>query len=90
MNKAMKAQFGRMKQAWIDHDPTVDKVDDNCLPEIAGIVSETEAEVRETLEASYWFMNTQSVHPAHELCKTDTVLATIGQQIEQTKRHVRR
>ena len=52
MNKDMKDQFVRMKRAWTDHNPQVDTVDDNCLPEIARIVSETEVEVRDTLKAS--------------------------------------
>ena len=37
-----------MKQAWLDHDPTVIRVDSDCLPELAGIVKEMEVEVKET------------------------------------------
>ena len=70
MNKDMRDQFSRMKQAWTDHDPKVDKVN-NCLPEIARIVSKTEVEVKETLKVSKRFMNTPSVNPNLELQTTN-------------------
>ena len=53
MNKSMKARCCRMKQAWLEHDPTVDKVDADCLVKLGDIVNNREAEVAETLQTSY-------------------------------------
>ena len=53
MNRSMKARCRRMKQAWREHDPDVDDVDNDCLEELDGIVENTKNEVTETAEIAY-------------------------------------
>ena len=53
MNRSMKAQCRRMKQAWREHDPSVDDADADCLGELDEIVNSKKAEVAETLKTSY-------------------------------------
>ena len=50
MNRSMKAQCRRMRQAWREHDPNVDNEDADCLEELNYIFKSTKAEVAETLE----------------------------------------
>ena len=57
MNKDMRDQLSRIKQAWNDHND-VDKFDDIYISEVARIISDSEDDVRETLEESRKFMNT--------------------------------
>ena len=53
MNKSMKARCRRMRQAWREHDPTVDNEDADCLEELNKVVKSTKAEVAETSEKAY-------------------------------------
>lgn len=64
MNEYLDAQWQRMQQAWIEHDPINDRVDGDCLPELADIVMKTEIEVEETLKTSRQFIDVQlAKHP---------------------------
>lgn len=52
MNRSIKARCQRIKQAWREHNPNVDRTDADIIKLLGGVVDENEAEVIETLEAS--------------------------------------
>ena len=53
MNKSIKAPCRRMKQAWLEHNATMDKVDADCLVELGNISNDMEAEVFKMLKTWY-------------------------------------
>ena len=61
MNRSMRARCRRMKQAWLEHDPSVDIADADCIEELDEIVNNTRAEVAETLEISYAFLQRHGI-----------------------------
>ena len=51
MNKDMRDQLNRIKQAWDDHND-VDRFDDIYIAEITRIITDSEDDVRETIMES--------------------------------------
>ena len=47
MNLFLNAQWQRMRKAWNNHDSIIDTVNGDCLLELADIVTQTGAEVKE-------------------------------------------
>ena len=47
MNRSIKARCQRIKQAWREHNPNVDRTDADIIKLLGGVVDDNEAEVIE-------------------------------------------
>jgi hypothetical protein len=79
MNKDMRDQLNRIKQAWDDHND-VDRFDDIYIAEITRIITDSEDDVRETIMESRKLMNMPNVSPNSATRGADEASETGGGQ----------
>ena len=75
MNKDMREQLNRIKQAWADRNKE-DKFDDIYIEEITRIITDSEDDVRETIMESRRVMNMPNVSPNSATCEAIEVSET--------------